>query len=113
MKNERQEYEGYIFRRKEEEPIGVKVVALEGQVCAGKTVVIDKLRSLGVSVVDEYSEYVASATRDFPKFPPQDEVAAKDTFRFFFELEARRKHDMDALGGSRVVLDRSIYTLLA
>lgn len=113
MKNERQEFEVYTFRRKEEQSTGKRVVALEGPVCAGKTTVIEKLRNPSAAVVGEYSEYVVSATRDFPKFPPADEKAAKDSFRFFFELEVKRKQNMDASGGNIVLLDRSIYTLLA
>jgi len=113
MKNERKELEGYAFKRKEEEPIGKRAIAIEGPVCAGKTTVLEKLKNRGISVVEEYSEYVDSATRDFPKFPPKDEEAAKDSFRFFFELETKRKQDMEASGNHQIALDRSIYTLLA
>lgn len=112
MKNERFEFKAHVFEKEGESNDG-QIIALEGPVCAGKTTVLGGLREQEIPVVDEYSEYVASTTRDFPKFPPQDEEAAKDSFRFFFELEARRKQDMEATGNNRAVLDRSIYTLLA
>jgi thymidylate kinase len=37
----------------------------------------------------------------------------RDSFKFFFELETRRKQDMENSGNSQTALDRSIYTLLA
>ena len=100
--------------RKEADPGSWTVIALEGPVCAGKTTVLRSLDNQGVQVIEEYSAYVRSATRDFPKFPPQDEGCAKNSFRFFLDLELARRRDRNLLTNCDcVVLDRSIYTLLA
>ncbi len=113
MKNERREFEGYLFTRKEIEPIPNLVVALEGPVCAGKTTVLERLKADGISIIQEYSEYVDSATRDFPNFPPKDEESAKGSFKFFFDLELKRHSDLNRQNGKFTVIDRSVYTLLA
>jgi len=97
----------------ESEPKGPIVVAIEGPVCAGKSTLVERLNQEGLGIVLEYSEYVAHANQDFPKFPPADEEAAKRSFDFFLNLERRRSQDMAGLGQHKVAIDRSIFTLLA
>lgn len=90
-----------------------EVIALEGPVCSGKSTVLLGLAASGlVNPILEYSEYVDSATADFPKFPPQDDRAAKSAFELFLDLERQRFRDFNQTRGSRI-LDRSIFTLLA
>ncbi|HCH59338.1 MAG TPA: hypothetical protein DEV73_01835 [Candidatus Zambryskibacteria bacterium] len=102
------------FGRQETEATGQKVIALEGPVCAGKSTLLERLGKLGAQTVDEYSEYVLSATKDFPKFPPRNEEESRASFMFFFDLEIARKMDRDLLiTPGQVLLDRSIYTLMA
>ena len=88
-------------------------IALEGPVCSGKSTAIESIKANGVGVIVEYSEYVVSATRDFPKFPPTNEADAQDNFRFFLELEKRRAQDLKLHNNGQIIIDRSIYTLLA
>lgn len=102
------------FYEAEAEQINPKITALEGPVCAGKTTLLDNLRKQGVQTIREYSEYVDSATRNFPKFPPINDEVARDSFKFFLDLEIARRRDRDLLVNSdHLVLDRSIYTLMA
>ncbi|MBU1199943.1 AAA family ATPase [Patescibacteria group bacterium] len=97
----------------ESEPKSPIIVAIEGPVCAGKSTLVEKLNREGLGTVLEYSEYVAHANQDFPKFPPTDEEAAKKSFEFFLNLERRRSQDMAGLAQDTIAIDRSIFTLLA
>lgn len=89
------------------------VVAIEGPVCSGKSTLLKHLKASGVGVVNEYSEYVAKANRDFPKFPPTSYEQAQHGFEFFLDLEKKRIADFTNIDSSKIALDRSIYTLLA
>lgn len=89
------------------------VFAVEGPICAGKSTLIDSITESGQTErVREYSEYVRSATLNFPKFPPQDEAKAQRAFEFFLELERFRLRDYQTRS-KEVLLDRSVFTLLA
>lgn len=95
------------------EPRRSLVVAIEGPVCAGKSTLVENLNQDGLGTILEYSEYVAHANQDFPKFPPADEEAAKKSFEFFLNLERRRSQDMAELTQNKIAIDRSVFTLLA
>lgn len=97
----------------ESEPKSTRVVAIEGPVCAGKSSLVNSLIGSGLGGILEYSEYVGHANQDFPKFPPRDAEQAKRSFEFFLDLEKQRILDMQLLTQSNVVIDRSIFTLLA
>ena len=98
---------------KEIDPNNSYITAIEGPVCAGKSSLIEHLSNMGIGVILEYSEYVAHANQDFPKFPPKDSNTAKKSFEFFLKLEKRRYRDLASLSQPQISIDRSIYTLLA
>lgn len=100
-------------RKVEVEPKQPFIVAVEGPVCAGKSSLTDNLALSGIGTIQEYSEYVAHANQDFPKFPPKDSDGAKNNFEFFLNLEGCRDQDLALLTQSQIAIDRSIYTLLA
>lgn len=100
-------------REVENEPASATIVAVEGPVCAGKSTLIKHLKIASVGIIDEYSEYVASANRDFPRFPPSSPKQAQRNFEFFLGLEKRRTLDLAKLRQNKIAIDRSIYTLLA
>lgn len=93
---------------------GVKVVALEGQVRAGKSTIIDKYSKDGKLGIQEYSSYVDTPKIDFPEFPPKDADEAMQNSDFFLRLESQRSkvlRDSDFTGTALV--DRSIFSLIA
>lgn len=96
------------------ESFGRASYAIEGPVCSGKSSALDWLSSEQNAIIQEYSEYVSSATNDFPKFPPKSEEQMKQDFIFFLELEEKRVQDAVLIPSHKnVLLDRSIFTLLA
>jgi len=95
------------------EPKRRVIIAIEGPVCAGKSTIVERLNQEGLGTILEYSEYVAHANQDFPKFPPTDEKVAKRSFEFFLNLEHKRYQNMSDLMQNWIAIDRSIFTLLA
>lgn len=86
-----------------------QIVALEGPVCAGKTMVAAELASDGAGVVPEYFDVPGAAGR-----VGVDAPLAGDGLRrlsVLLELECARLTQLPAAG--LVVLDRSVFSFLA
>lgn len=86
-------------------------VAIEGPVCAGKTTLIHSLQPLGFTQIPEYVDFAFDNSFRLPKFPPLSEEEARTSFHFYLELETKRKPRIPLKGV--VLLDRSVFTLLA
>lgn len=86
-----------------------RIVALEGPVCAGKTTVAAGLEFAGAKVVPEYLDLTGGAS-----LAGADAPEAGDGLRrlhLLLELERGRTTHLPPAG--TVVLDRSVFTLLA
>lgn len=103
----------------------IPVFALEGAAFAGKTTLLNYLKTNyadKVTTIPEASEYV-SGDKNFPNVPFKTYEEAKASTYFFIELEKRRCHDAIASynkTGLPVVMDRTtpvssliFYSLLA
>lgn len=86
-----------------------RIVALEGPVCAGKTTVAAGLAAGGASVVPEYLDVPGAASGVGFDAPAAGDGLRR--LRVLLELERRRALQLPSAGS--VVLDRSIFTLLA
>jgi hypothetical protein len=86
-----------------------RVVALEGPVCAGKTTVAAGMGVSGARVVAEYFDVPGAASRVGVDAPAAGDGLHR--LRLLLELERRRTVQLPSAGS--VVLDRSIFTLVA
>lgn len=89
--------------------IARQVVALEGPVCAGKTTVAAGLGSGGARVVPEYLDVPGAGIRVGFDAPAAGDGLRR--LRLLLELEHCRAMQLPSAGS--VVLDRSVFTLLA
>lgn len=108
------EFSHYFIEGKEQ-LLPLRIIALEGPVCAGKTTLLRMFANDGYTTVSEYAEY-ANHGRGFPSFPPKTPKEALDNFRFFLEVEERRFgiiQQKEFRKDDLVIIDRSVFTLLA
>jgi thymidylate kinase len=84
------------------------VVALEGGVCAGKSSVAARFGSeAAYQIIDDYTSFID----DF-EYSQAEQLPAAYRYRFFLRLdEARRARTI--CGPTNVVVDRSVFTILA
>ena len=93
----------------------IKVVAIEGLVCAGKTTLLKELgQDPNIGIVPEYYDCLRPKEK-VPSFPPPNKAGALRTARFLFELEKRRQKIARNLleNDKLIILDRCFMSCFA
>jgi thymidylate kinase len=92
------------------------IVALEGPCCAGKTTLsralLATMSALTISHVECYADHVGGG-RFLPRPIPQTPAEDQDGLRVLLDIEADRTARSRAGRSDLVLIDRSVYTLIA
>jgi thymidylate kinase len=94
----------------------LKTFALEGPCCAGKTTLsrglMDELKELVIGHVRDFSDFVGGG-RFLPSPEPSSLEEEENSLRIFLDIENKRIAHLVNQKYDLIIIDRSIYTLIA